>query len=418
MRQGQQHRRGRSRHNNNGGTSNNNNNNNSNRKGQNPLTRSFESNGPDVKVRGTPAHIAEKYVSLARDAQSSGDPVLAENYLQHAEHYNRIIFTYREQQIQQGGEVPSGPASGNVAARMRIAGDPIDDDDPDEDSGTDDFGHGEQPTVARFPNEPPLHQRSEGQRPDEGQQPRQPRPHDNNQGRFRDRYERNNDRPDRQGQGHDRPFDRQERFGDQRGENRGERYDRQPQHGDRSQGDRGQGDRGQGDRGQGDRNPSDRGFNDHGPGDRPHGDRPQGERQDRFRDRPRFQDRGDRQNDRPHHDRSGHQDRQPFQDRPSPERSSEQPTPPLERVLEARSMPIEPPIAAPVFVERAVENPAVIEPDMPPASEARAPRRRERVVAGMEQPEFLRRPVRRTRRDPEAAAPTDAQPTTDEPTRE
>ncbi|NOU05135.1 MAG: DUF4167 domain-containing protein, partial [Hyphomicrobiaceae bacterium] len=68
---------------------------------QNPLTRSFESNGPDVKVRGTPAHIAEKYLSLARDATSSGDPVLAENYLQHAEHYNRIIMAYREQ-FQQG----------------------------------------------------------------------------------------------------------------------------------------------------------------------------------------------------------------------------------------------------------------------------------------------------------------------------
>ncbi len=104
MRQGQQNRRGR-------GRSNNNNNNNQGRKGQNPLTRSFESTGPDIKIRGTPAHIAEKYMALARDAQSSGDPVLAENYLQHAEHYNRIIMTYREQQMQQnGGEMPNGAA--------------------------------------------------------------------------------------------------------------------------------------------------------------------------------------------------------------------------------------------------------------------------------------------------------------------
>jgi Domain of unknown function (DUF4167) len=65
------------------------NNNNNNRKGPNPLTRSYESNGPDVKVRGTAQHIAEKYMTLARDAQSSGDRVMAENYLQHAEHYNR-----------------------------------------------------------------------------------------------------------------------------------------------------------------------------------------------------------------------------------------------------------------------------------------------------------------------------------------
>jgi len=93
MRQGQQHRRGRNR---------------SNRKGQNPLTRNFESSGPDIKIRGTPAHVAEKYMSLARDALSSGDPVLAENYLQHAEHYNRIILAYREQQGNQPGEQAAG----------------------------------------------------------------------------------------------------------------------------------------------------------------------------------------------------------------------------------------------------------------------------------------------------------------------
>jgi hypothetical protein len=62
-----------------------------NRKGPNPLTRSFESNGPDVKIRGTALHIAEKYLQLARDAQSSGDRVAGENYLQHAEHYFRIV---------------------------------------------------------------------------------------------------------------------------------------------------------------------------------------------------------------------------------------------------------------------------------------------------------------------------------------
>ena len=58
-----------------------------NRKAPNPLTRSFDSNGPDIKIRGTALHIAEKYTQLARDASSSGDRVMAENYLQHAEHY-------------------------------------------------------------------------------------------------------------------------------------------------------------------------------------------------------------------------------------------------------------------------------------------------------------------------------------------
>ncbi len=98
MRQGQQNRRGRGR----GG-----------RKPQNPLARNFESNGPDVKIRGTAAHIAEKYMSLARDALASGDMVGAESYLQHAEHYNRIIMAAQSQfgaqpGQHQGGEGPNG----------------------------------------------------------------------------------------------------------------------------------------------------------------------------------------------------------------------------------------------------------------------------------------------------------------------
>jgi hypothetical protein len=71
-----------------------------NRKGPNPLTRSYESNGPDVKIRGTALHIAEKYVQLARDAQASGDRVAAESYLQHAEHYYRIVAAAQAQMPQ------------------------------------------------------------------------------------------------------------------------------------------------------------------------------------------------------------------------------------------------------------------------------------------------------------------------------
>src|SRR5438128_11066574 len=68
-----------------------------NRKGQNPMSRVYESNGPDVKIRGTPNHIAEKYIQLARDAHTSGDPIAAENYYQHAEHYFRLIAAAQEQ---------------------------------------------------------------------------------------------------------------------------------------------------------------------------------------------------------------------------------------------------------------------------------------------------------------------------------
>jgi hypothetical protein len=66
-------------------------------KSHNPLTRVYESNGPDVKIRGTPNHVAEKYIQLARDATASGDPVAAENYYQHAEHYFRLIAAAQEQ---------------------------------------------------------------------------------------------------------------------------------------------------------------------------------------------------------------------------------------------------------------------------------------------------------------------------------
>ena len=75
------------------------------RKHVNPLSRNFESNGPDVKVRGNAAHVAEKYLQLARDAQSSGDSVMAENYLQHAEHYFRIVSSAQQAQ---SGQRPEG----------------------------------------------------------------------------------------------------------------------------------------------------------------------------------------------------------------------------------------------------------------------------------------------------------------------
>jgi hypothetical protein len=205
MRQGQQHRRGRGRNNNN----NSHNHNHNHRKGHNPLSRSFESNGPDVKVRGTPAHIAEKYLSLARDAQSSGDPVLAENYLQHAEHYNRIIMTYREQQVQQPGE----PMNGGAPRMRPEGGEELPDDQ------VDDIGNNDQP---RFSQEQPRFQ-DQPPRNDEG---RQHRSHD--QGRFRDRHDRHQNRNqemrqprERNGEGH-QPFSDDEGAQPARAEQRSE----------------------------------------------------------------------------------------------------------------------------------------------------------------------------------------------------
>ncbi|WP_313615175.1 DUF4167 domain-containing protein [Agrobacterium sp.] len=132
MRPGQQNKRGRGRGNNN----NNNNgggggNNNFNRKGGNPLTRTYDSSGPDVKIRGTAQHIAEKYAALARDAQSSGDRVMAENYLQHAEHYNRIIAAAQAHMQERFQRDERNPDYNNERD-----GDDVDGNDNDETTGS------------------------------------------------------------------------------------------------------------------------------------------------------------------------------------------------------------------------------------------------------------------------------------------
>jgi hypothetical protein len=115
MRNGQKRMRGRS----NGGGG--------HRKSQNPLTRVYESNGPDVKIRGTASHIAEKYIQLARDSQSSGDPVAAENYYQHAEHYFRLIAAAQEQFRQQNPYYNQQPQQGTAPQQGNDDG--YDDDD-------------------------------------------------------------------------------------------------------------------------------------------------------------------------------------------------------------------------------------------------------------------------------------------------
>ena len=92
-----------------------------NRRNPNPLTRSLESNGGDVKIRGTAVHIAEKYVQLARDAQASGDRVGSENYLQHAEHYFRIVAAAQAQQQQQAAARADAAAS-DTASETRVNG--------------------------------------------------------------------------------------------------------------------------------------------------------------------------------------------------------------------------------------------------------------------------------------------------------
>jgi hypothetical protein len=90
------------------------------RRPQNNHSRAFDSTGPDVKIRGTASHVYEKYLQLARDAGSAGDRVMAENYLQHAEHYFRILLAQGivpgQQQGTPAGQQPNGSADQRIPA--------------------------------------------------------------------------------------------------------------------------------------------------------------------------------------------------------------------------------------------------------------------------------------------------------------
>src|SRR5580704_3678542 len=83
------------------------------RREANPLTRSYDSRGPDVRVRGTALLVAERYLQLARDAHTANNPVAAENYLQHAEHYFRLMAVAQAEQLE--GQTTVVRATGDSA---------------------------------------------------------------------------------------------------------------------------------------------------------------------------------------------------------------------------------------------------------------------------------------------------------------
>jgi len=87
----------------------------------NPLTRSYDSHGPDVRIRGRALHVAERYLQLARDAHTGGNPIAAENHLQHAEHYFRLIAAAQAAQLQ--------AQKGDVRATGESRPEDLDDDD-------------------------------------------------------------------------------------------------------------------------------------------------------------------------------------------------------------------------------------------------------------------------------------------------
>jgi len=250
---------------------------------QQNANRAFDSNGPEgVKVRGNAQHVFEKYQQLARDATSAGDRVLAENYLQHAEHYFRVVRAMQ----------PQRPASEILGRDQFTSGFDIDFEDEsgaqaqqiaDAENANNNFGEtSEGETEAR-----------NGWREDRPQRDDRPRDDRQRDDRPRDRYR--DDRQGQDGQGQDRP--RGERYRDDRGYNDRQANDRQAN--DRQRDDRPRDDRPRDDRPREDRQARDDRQNN----DRPREDRPRnsegGGRRDRFRDR---EDRGERGAERPERD--------------------------------------------------------------------------------------------------------------------
>ena len=321
-------------------------------KPQQNANRAFDSNGPDnIKVRGHAQHVFEKYQQLARDATTSGDRVLAENFLQHAEHYFRVLRTIQ----------PNRPISDFVARDSFASGYDIDFED---ESG-----------AQALPDETPPEAQSEGQGQGQGQ---------NEGGEQRGDYQQRdnrNDRPRQDGQfrqdGQSRQDNQPRQDGQSRndgqqrndGQNRNrDRYDRDRPRDDRPRDDNGY--RAEGDNG-GQRDDRNGGYRDRDrnyQNDRPRDDRPRNDGQQR-NDQSR--------NDQPREDRAARSD-QSREDRPREERTRED-RPRRERTYEPRADRADPlavvePQAAPLTPERS---------DAEAPSSARAPRKSADQGAGV-----------------------------------
>lgn len=190
-------------------------------KPQQNANRAFESNGPEgVKVRGNAQHVFEKYQQLARDAASAGDRVLAENHLQHAEHYFRLLRALQ----------PQRPAADIIGRDQLSSGFDIDfEEEPSGGDAETAEAEGAEAEENRERSEPRARDR------DRDRDERQARDREERNGRDRDRGERDNrdrDNRDRDNRDRDDRTDRNEgRSRRDRWRDRDERRDR----GDRSE---------------------------------------------------------------------------------------------------------------------------------------------------------------------------------------
>ncbi len=243
--------------------------------------RAFDSNGPEgVKVRGNPQHVFEKYQQLARDANAAGDRVLGENYLQHAEHYFRLLRAIQ----------PNRPASEILGRDHFSSG--YDIDFEDETGQAQAMAADEAATAAGDAAEDSetreaRDNRDQPRNRDRGDwQPRDDRPRDDRPRDDRPRDDRpRDDRPRDERPRDDRPRDDRPRDDRPRNENGGNR-DRYGRDNNR--------DRNRGDRPRDDRPRDDRPRDDRPRDDRPRDDRPRAEGEEPRRERYDRQDRAER----------------------------------------------------------------------------------------------------------------------------
>jgi hypothetical protein len=256
---------------------------------QQNANRAFDSNGPDgVKVRGNAQTVFEKYQQLARDATTSGDRVLAENYLQHAEHYFRLLRALQ----------PQRPASEILGRDQFASGYDIDFEDEGAQGQQDGADEGASADA----------EGDDGQWRNRDERPRDERPRDDRPRDDRPRDDRpRDDRPrdDRRFEGRDRDFrDNRDR------DNRDGRRDRWRDRDDRPRDDRPRVQPHQGAQGQGAQDRPDRPERNERPDDRP-------------RDRDRESDRSERREDRPVRERDRERDREPVAAAPAEERPTQ-----------------------------------------------------------------------------------------------
>lgn len=164
--------------------------------GQHP-NRSFDSNGPDIKVRGPAPHIYERYLQLARDANSAGDRVQAENFLQHAEHYFRVMRAMQ-------------PAAPPPQQYDRFGDDMDEGDEEGDGEGYEADQFRPHQSAQNYQQQPPRQNNGEYQQRDQRENRGEYQQRDN-RGEYQQRDNRQYDNRQQDGRQQDRPQDRQER---------------------------------------------------------------------------------------------------------------------------------------------------------------------------------------------------------------